>query len=116
MPDGAINPDDAVVAAARNARSRRQAIGATAELLRRRLDPRLLAADVATRLWQASVVKVALLETAPKKRKRALVAAGVAAITAVTLRVLYRTDHHTDREKIDPAPSPEPTMGVKPAE
>ena len=112
MPDSAINPDDAVVAAARNARSRRQAIGATAELLRRRLDPRLLAADVATGLWQRSVVQVALLQTVPAKRKRVLVAAGVAAIIAVTLRILYRTDH----EKIEPAPSPEPTMGVKPAE
>lgn len=97
--------DDLVADAAKKSKLRRAALVATTSLFRRRLDPRLIAADLAKLALTRSIARVAAIKTTPKQRKRALIGAGVAAATAIGMRVLYRTA----MEK----PSPEPTDDVK---
>jgi hypothetical protein len=97
--------DDPVASAASKAKLRRAAITTTATLLHRRLDPRLIAADLAKVALTRSIARVAAIKTTPKQRKRALISAGIAAATAIGMRVLYRNA----REK----PSPPPEDDVK---
>ena len=97
--------DDPVAEAAAKANLRKMALATTATLFRRRLDPRLIAADLAKIALTRSIARVAAIRTTPKQRKRALIGAGVAAATAIGMRVLYRNKHET--------PSPEPEDDVK---
>ncbi len=97
--------DDPIANAAAKAKLRRAAIMTTTSLLHRRLDPRLIAADLAKIALTRSIARVAAIKTTPKQRKRALIGAGIAAATAIGMRVLYRNA----REK----PSPLPEEDVK---
>ncbi len=97
--------DDPVAEAAAKANLRKMALATTAALFRSRLDPRLIAADLAKIALTRSIARVAAIRTTPKQRKRALIGAGVAAATAVGMRVLYRNKHES--------PSPEPEDDVK---
>lgn len=101
--------DDPVSSAATKAKLRRLAITTTASLIQRRLDPRLIAADLAKLALARSVARVARIKVTPKQRKRALIGAGIAAATTIGMRVLYRTA----REKTAEAPSPEIESDVK---
>ena len=98
--------DDAVVDAAVTRTARKKAIAATTMRIRDRLDPRLLVADVAKFAMAKAIAKVSAIETTPKQRKRALVGAGVAAVTAVGLRVAYRNsvDHPSPTVQDDDIP------------
>lgn len=82
--------DDPVEVAAANRTIRKSALASTADRLRKRLDPRLIASDVARIAMAQAITRFAAIQTSPKQRKRALVGAGVAAATAVGLRVVYR--------------------------
>jgi hypothetical protein len=97
--------DDPIADAAATASLRKTALLATTALLRRRFDPRLIVADLAKVALTRAVARVAAIKTTPKQRKRALIGAGVAAATAIGMRVLYRNS----AEK----PSPEPQEDVK---
>lgn len=97
--------DDPVADAAAKAKLRRAAILATTTLVRSRLDPRLIAADVAKLALARAVKRVASIKTTPKQRKRALIGGAIAAATAIGLRVMYRNA----REK----PSPQAEEDVK---
>ena len=101
--------DDPVAQAAATAKLKRLALTTTAMLFRRRLDPRLIAADVAKIALTRSVARIAKVGATPKQRKRALIGAGVAAATAIGLRVLYRNA----QEKTVEAPSPDDGTDVK---
>ena len=79
--------DDPVADAAAKANMRKIALSATAALFRSRLDPRLIAADLAKIALTRSIARVAAIRTTPKQRKRALIGAGVAAATAIGMRV-----------------------------
>jgi hypothetical protein len=82
--------DDPVASAAAKAKLRRMAITATTTLIQRRLDPRLIAADVAKLVLAQSIARVARIKVTPGQRKRALIGAGLAAATTIGMRVLYR--------------------------
>jgi hypothetical protein len=97
--------DDPVAKAAAKANRRRLAITTTASLLQRRLDPRLIAADLAKIALARSVARVARIRSTPAQRKRALIGAGIAIATTIGMRVLYRNA----AEK----PSPETQDDVK---
>lgn len=97
--------DDPVADAAAQSSLRRTALIRTTALLRRRFDPRLIAADLAKVAMARSIARVAAIRTTPKQRKRALFGAGIAAATAIGLRVLYRT--------AEEKPSPEIKGDVK---
>ena len=101
--------DDSVTDAAATANLRRIALTTTASLLRRRLDPRLIAADFAKLALARSITRIAAISATPKQRKRALVGGAVAAATAIGLRVLYRNA----QEKTVETPSPETESDVK---
>ncbi len=101
--------DDPVTDAAANSNLRRTALLTTTALLRRRFDPRLIAADIAKIALTRSIARVAAIQTTPKQRKRALIGAGIAAATAIGMRVLYRND----RKKTVTPPSPGTEEDVK---
>lgn len=101
--------DDSVTDAAATANLRRIALTTTASLLRRRLDPRLIATDFAKLALARSITRIAAISATPKQRKRALVGGAVVAATAIGLRVLYRNA----REKTVETPSPETESDVK---
>ncbi len=82
--------DDAVADAAAKLKHRKAAIATTTASIRRRLDPRLIAADLAKLAMARAITQLGAIRTTPRQRKRALVGAGLAAITAVGLRVVYR--------------------------
>ena len=92
--------DDAVADAAAILTRRKTAIGATTEAIRRRFDPRLIASDVAKVAMAHAITQLGGIQTTPRQRKRALVGAGVAAVTAIGLRVVYRIS----AEKNSPKP------------
>jgi hypothetical protein len=97
--------DDPISDAAAQASFRKTALVATTSLLRRRMDPRLIAADLAKIALTRSIARVAAIRATPKQRKRALIGAGIAAATAIGLRVLYRNAREIR--------SPEPQESVK---
>jgi hypothetical protein len=97
--------DDPVADAAAKVSLRRAALTTTATLLRHRLDPRLIAADLAKLALARSISRVAKISIAPRQRKRALLTGGIAAAAAIGLRVLYRNAHEN--------PSPQPKDDVK---
>ena len=97
--------DDPVARAAAVANRRRLAIITTANLLHRRLDPRLIAADLGKLMLARSIGRVTRLKSSPVQRKRALITAGLAIVTTIGMRVLYRNT----AEK----PSPPPEEDVK---
>jgi hypothetical protein len=97
--------DDPVAEAAAKANRRRLAITTTATLLQRRLDPRLIAADLAKLALARSIARVSKISITPKQRKRALITGGLAAATAIGMRVLYRNAREN--------PSPPPEDDVK---
>ena len=101
--------DDPVTNAAATANLRRIALTTTASLLRRRLDPRLIAADVAKLALARSIARIVAISATPKQRQRALVGVVIAATTAIGLRVLYRNAS----EKTVEAPSPETESDAK---
>lgn len=97
--------DDPVADAAAKAKRRRLAITATTTLVQRRLDPRLIVADLAKVALTRSIARVSAIKTTPKQRKRALIGMGIAAATAIGMRVLYR--------KAAEKPSPQAEDDVK---
>lgn len=101
--------DDPVADAALAAKLRRAAITTTATQLRRHFDPRLIVADLAKVALIRSITRVAGIETTPRQRKRALIGGGIAVVTAIGMRVLYRNN----REKAVEAPSPQIELDVK---
>lgn len=101
--------DESVANAANNEKLKRVALVTTAKLLRRRMDPRLLAADAAKLVLARSIRRISQVKATPKQRKRAVAAGAVAAVTAIGLRVLYRSSH----EKNDAAPSQPQESDVK---
>jgi hypothetical protein len=84
--------DDLVATAANRVKQRRSALSTTVGQIHRRLDPRLIAADVAKLVLARSIARAAAITVTPKQRKRALIGAGIAAATAIGMRVLYRND------------------------
>lgn len=82
--------DNAVTDAAAKRAQHKAALAKTATRIRERLDPRLLAADVAKLAMASAITKLGAIETTPRQRKKALVGAGVAAVATVGLRVAYK--------------------------
>jgi hypothetical protein len=82
--------DDPVADAATKVSLRKAALATTTVLIQRRMDPRLIAADVAKFVLTRAVMRIGAIKTTPKQRKRAIIGAGVAAVTAIGMRVLYR--------------------------
>ncbi len=85
--------DDIVTRTAGHAQSRRLALLTTATLLHRRLDPRLIASDMAKLVLARSVKRMSKVRITPKQRKRAMITGGIAIAAAIGLRVLYRRGH-----------------------
>ena len=71
---------------------RRTKLIGTTQLLKRRLDPRLIVSDLAKLAVARSIGRIGKIAATPKQRKRALIGGGIAAVTAIGLRVLYRND------------------------
>ena len=83
--------DEAVLTAAAREKARREALFSTARLLRLRLDPRLLVADVATGIMRRSIYRAGTLDATPKQRKRAVIGGVLAVATAIGMRMLFRS-------------------------
>ncbi len=92
--------DDLVAGAASKAKFRRAAIATTSALIRRRLDPRLIAADVAKLVVVRSIQRATGLLTKSGQRKRALVTGVTAAAAAIGLRVLYRNEKEKNAARL----------------
>ena len=97
--------DDPVTNAAAKAKQGRIAITKTTDLIRKRMDPKLIVADLAKLVLARAIARAASIRVTPKQRKRAVIGAGIAAATAIGMRVLYRNAN----EK----PSPEAEEDVK---
>jgi hypothetical protein len=82
--------DDPVADAATKVKLRRTAMTTTTALIKRRLDPRLVVADMAKLAMARSLARVTGIKVTPAQRKRALIGAGIAAATTIVLRVVYR--------------------------
>jgi hypothetical protein len=99
--------DDAITNAATKSRLRRAALTTTTMLIRRRFDPRLIAADLARVAVTRSIARIAAVKTTPRQRKRAIIGASVAAAAAIGLRVLYRSknEKHSPEAQDDARPT-----------
>ncbi len=101
------SPSRALEVAQQIAAARKSALFATRDALRLRLDPRMIAADLAQRVLSAAIVRVTTAGLLPKKRKRAVIAAAVALAAAAFMRTSAKRRHAA---AIAPKPLAGPTM------
>jgi hypothetical protein len=81
-----IEPEQQLAIANNSAIRRKQALGVTLSTLRARLDPRLIAADMARRAASAALLSVAAPGLTRKQRGRAAITGTVAIASAFALR------------------------------